>query len=126
MNRGILIGILAFVLIGFLVAEQIYVDNTIGALKHKCEVLEAAIISQNESESKTSIEDIEKFWKGHEMILTSIIDYNDIKEIGKQINLVKSAIEADDFETALTECNLLIYHANSGSLIFNFDFQNIL
>ena len=126
MKRGLWIGILAAVMIAFLICEQIYVDTTINTLTEKAKELQTVITGTDKPRSLELITDLEKFWKAQEPILSSILDHNEIEDIAKQIVYVKSYIEADDLEGALIECNVLVHRAKAGALIFNFDFQNIL
>ena len=126
MKRGILIAILAVGLLVLLIGEQIYLDRTMDTVVAKSKELQAAIADNNQAKSLALTKQLEEFWKAQEPILTAILDHNEIEDIGKQINYVRGFIESEDLEIALIECKLLVYRASSSTMIFNFDFQNIL
>jgi len=126
MNRFIIISILAALLIGFVILEQLYIDNTIAALKAQADGLKTAIVAKDMTESKTKAEKLKTYWDEKERVICIIIDHKETTDIGRQINLVLSNLNRADFPQALVECNLLIHYIEGHSSILNFDFNNIM
>ena len=106
--------------------EQAYIDNTYKNMEQKTISLQTSILNQDEQKSLNNVKDIDGYWNKKEVIFSLFVDYKDIEQIGRQISLIKSHINNQDFELAMVECNLLLYILSTYYSTISFDWQNII
>lgn len=124
-KRNVVVLCLFLVLIVGTILEQDYTDSSYETINS--EVLELKAYIQNQDEqSKVQIEKIESFWKQREIVLSLFVDYRDIEQIGREVNLIKSYLENLDYELAIVECNLLLHIVSIYHSTVSFDWQNII
>lgn len=127
MVKRILVIIFLFTaLIGTVVFEQIYTDSAIENLMTEASELQIAIDENNLEKSTWHVTKIKHFWEQKEIAISLFVDYRDIEQISKQINLVSSHLENSDFELAKVECNLLLHITKTFKNQVSFDWQNII
>ena len=90
------------------------------------ESLKIDIKNEELKTSKTKIQDIKTYWQDRELVLSLFVDYKDIDQIGKQIELISAHLQNDDFELAFVECDLLCHIIKTYYNTVNFDWQNII
>ena len=106
--------------------EQVYIDKTYNSMINKTTTLQSEILNQNEERSLITIKNIDNYWKEREIVLSLFVDYKDIEQIGRQISLIKSHLNNQDFELAMVECNLLSHIVSTYYKTISFDWQNII
>ncbi|MBR1925425.1 MAG: DUF4363 family protein [Clostridia bacterium] len=106
--------------------EQSYIDKTYNSMVAKTTTLQSEILNQNEEKGLVDIKNIDKYWKDREIVLSLFVDYKDIEQIGRQISLIKSHLNNQDFELAMVECNLLLHIISTYYKTISFDWQNII
>ena len=127
MVKKVWVMLIIFVILIFGVClEQAYIDNTYKNMEQKTISLQTSILNQDEQKSLNNVEDIDGYWNKKEVIFSLFVDYKDIEQIGRQISLIKSHINNQDFELAMVECNLLLYILSTYYSTISFDWQNII
>lgn len=119
-----LFAMLAF-LIGVVLWEQIFIDNTLNELMLKSNQLYAYLEEENLTESKALANEVHHYWKSREGVLSLIEDYRDIEQIGKQSCYIISYLDDEDFELARSECKQFIHLVMNFSKMVKFDFHNV-
>ncbi|MBQ8762152.1 MAG: DUF4363 family protein [Clostridia bacterium] len=117
---------LSVVLLSAVILEQIYTDNAVQTLINNTQTLQTSIENENLTESKQQALEIKEYWDNNEVIISMFVDYRDIEQIGRQIELVNSHLDNEDFELAKVECNLLLHITTTFKNTIGFDWQNII
>ncbi len=125
-KKAIWILALIFTLTGLVVWEQVYTDNAIDTMLQDIVILENNIAEQNLEASRTQAQSLIDFWDKKESIICLFVDFRDIEQIGRQVDLVYSHLENSDFELATVECNTLQRVIETFRDMIKFDWQNIL
>lgn len=125
-KRVITILCLFFALVGIVAFEQIYTENATTTLIEQTQKLQTAIDENNLQKSTDIATEINDFWKQKEVAISLFVDYRDIEQIAKQIDLVMSHLNNNDFELAKVECNLLFHIVKTFKNTISFDWQNII
>ena len=127
MVKKVWVMLIIFVILIFGVClEQAYIDNTYKNMEQKTISLQTSILNQDEQKSLNNVEDIDGYWNKKEVVFSLFVDYKDIEQIGRQISLIKSHINNQDFELAMVECNLLLHILSTYYSTISFDWQNII
>jgi len=127
MVKKVWVMLIIFVILIFGVClEQAYIDNTYKNMEQKTISLQTSILNQDEQKSLNNVEDIDGYWNKKEIVFSLFVDYKDIEQIGRQISLIKSHINNQDFELAMVECNLLLHILSTYYSTISFDWQNII
>ena len=120
----LLFGMLAFLIVA-VVWEQVFIDNTLSALTEKSNQLYAALEEENMTQSKALANEVHKFWKEREGVISLIEDYRDIEQIGKQSCYIISYLDDNDFELARSECRQFMHLVANFSKMVKFDIHNV-
>ena len=115
-------------MIALIVAEQIFVDDTlnntiikIDELRQQIEVLEKI----DTPELKTMIDDLDEFWISREQWLCLSINHNELNKMGEQIKKVKVYIEQNNKDDCVYEVDVLAFYAESYKHVLQLNIQNI-
>ncbi len=125
-KRNIVVFLLFFFLLGGVLLEQKYIDDSFINMKTEVLSLQQNIKEENLSNSKQKINSIKKYWDDREFVLSLFVDYKDIDQIGKQIKLIEAHLQNVDFELAFVECELLFHIVKTYYNTVGFDWQNII
>ena len=125
-KRNIVVFLLFFFLLGGVLLEQKYIDDSFINMKTEVLSLQQNIKEENLSDSKQKINSIKKYWDDREFVLSLFVDYKDIDQIGKQIKLIEAHLQNVDFELAFVECELLFHIVKTYYNTVGFDWQNII
>ena len=60
------------------------------------------------------------------MVLSLFVDYREIEQIGRQIELISQHLDNKDFELASVECGLLLHVVETYQNTISFDWHNII
>ena len=130
MKRAIGMIIIALLLVGFGIWEEIYVDRTIKTLSHNSVHLEKLI---NENEENINCPDVinefkglDKFWNKAENNLCYIVNFEKIKPINESIFKLEGAIKENDFSLAMENVKTLQNYSNNLRYIMGASVNNIL
>ncbi len=124
-KKAIWILALILTLTGLVVWEQVYTDNAIDTMLQDIVILENNIAEQNLEASRAQAQSLIDFWDKKESIICLFVDFRDIEQIGRQVDLVYSHLENSDFELATVECNTLQRVIETFRDMVKFDWQNI-
>lgn len=124
-KKAIWILALILTLTGLVVWEQVYTDNAIDTMLQDIVILENNIAEQNLEASRAQAQSLIDFWDKKESIICLFVDFRDIEQIGRQVDLVYSHLENSDFELATVECNTLQRVIETFRDMIKFDWQNI-
>lgn len=124
-KKAIWILSLILTLTGLVVWEQVYTDNAIDTMLQDIVILENNIAEQNLEASRAQAQSLIDFWDKKESIICLFVDFRDIEQIGRQVDLVYSHLENSDFELAIVECNTLQRVIETFRDMVKFDWQNI-
>jgi len=124
-KKAIWILALILTLTGLVVWEQVYTDNAIDIMLQDIVILENNIAEQNLEASRAQAQSLIDFWDKKESIICLFVDFRDIEQIGRQVDLVYSHLENSDFELATVECNTLQRVIETFRDMVKFDWQNI-
>ena len=125
-KRNIVVFLLFFFLLGGVLLEQNYIDESFINMKTEVLSLQQNIKDESLSNSKQKINSIKKYWDDREFVLSLFVDYKDIDQIGKQIKLIEAHLQNVDFELAFVECELLFHIVKTYYNTVGFDWQNIV
>lgn len=130
MKRAIGMIIIALLLVGFGIWEEIYVDNTIKTLSHNSIHLEKLL---DENEENINCPDVvkefnglDKFWNKAENNLCYIVNFEKIKPINESIFKLEGAIKENDFSVAMENVKTLQNYSNNLRYIMGASVNNIL
>jgi len=114
------------VLVVGVILEQVYTDNTYAKMETDISSLQTNIKSSKLEESRKLADSIDDFWNNREVVLSLFVDYRDIEQIGRQLELIKAHLGNEDFELAKVECNLLEHIVKTFHNTIGFNWQNII
>ena len=120
----ILFSMLLF-LIGVVVWEQTFIDNTLKEITLKSNQLYASLEEEDLTQSKALANEVHKYWKEREGVISLIEDYRDIEQIGKQSCYIIAYLDDEDFELARSECLQFLHLIKNFSRMVSFDLHNI-
>lgn len=130
MKRAIGMIIIALLLVGFGIWEEIYVDKTIKTLSHNSIHLEKLL---DENEENINCPDVvkefkglDKFWNKAENNLCYIVNFEKIKPINESIFKLEGAIKENDFSVAIENVKTLQNYSNNLRYIMGASVNNIL
>lgn len=124
-KKFIAILVLIVLLGGIITFEQVYMDQTVGAMMTEIEALDKNLEDGDLAASKARAHKIINMWEQKEMIICLFVDYRDIEPIGRQSDLVLSHLENEDFELAKVECNTLRHVVLTFGNTVSIDWHNI-
>lgn len=128
MKRGILVIIIALLLLGGIIWEQIYVNDCIVNIKEKTTNLYNLIFNSEGVVNETIInktEELDKYWKDKENWLCLVINHKDMEQIGEQITKLTILTKQNDLKQCEYEVELLKYYVEGSEHILCVTFQNI-
>lgn len=114
------------VLLTGVILEQVYTDNTYAKMESDISVLQENIASAKIENSQSLAKRLDDYWSEREVVLSLFVDYRDIEQIGRQLELIKSHLANEDLELATVECNLLSHIVKTYHNTIGFDWQNII
>lgn len=127
-SRYITIVCLFLLLIAVVVAEQIFVRNTIDTMQIKVNELNHEVQVANEISSSNftqKISEIETLWNEKEQILCLIVNHKDMENVGEQIAKLKVLFSQNDKQKAEQELELLIYYIDNYEHFVSISLQNL-
>ncbi len=127
MKKIISVIIISTLLLGAVVVEQIFVQNTLNNLIEKIETLNAQIENSQNIDGDDfvfAISEMDKFWTEKERILCLSINHNDLNKVGEQIKRVQVYLEQNIKEECLVELNALLFYAESYKHVMEITPQN--
>ena len=130
MVRTISMIIIALILAGCGVGEELFVRNTVNTLSNHAKVLDV-LIAENESnldipDIKDELDKLNSFWEKTEHILTYLVNFEKIRAIGEAIIKLEGAITQNDFSVAVENIKLIINYSKNLNYIMGGDISNIL
>lgn len=127
-TRIAIIILLALGLIGMVIAEQLYVADTLKYMQTETEQIKTTIFENNDINSTFLIEKInalDENWKQRESMLCFIVNHKDMEKVGEQIEKLKVLISQNKKEEAEYEAQLLVYYVDGYEHFVAVTFQNI-
>lgn len=127
-TRIAIIILLALGLIGMVIAEQLYVADTLKYMQTETEQIKTTIFENNDINSTFLIEKInalDENWKQRESMLCFIVNHKDMEKVGEQIEKLKVLISQNKKEEAEYEAQLLVYYVDGYEHFIAVTFQNI-
>ena len=124
-KRNIFVIVLFLVLLCGVLLEQNFIDSSLSYLKQESAALCLEIKDNNEN-SIIKTKKMKKYWEEKEFVLSLFVDYKEIEQIGKEIEMIEGYLEIKDFDLALVESNLLNHILKTYHQTVNFDWQNII
>ena len=121
----IVLCLFAALLLGVLL-EQSYIDNSLKTMEKETIMLLDEIETAQLDSSSTHVLKMKKFWEDKEFVLSLFVDYKEIEQIGRQIELIEAHLDNIDFELAAVECELLLHIVKTYYQTVCFDWQNII
>ena len=121
----IVLCLFAALLLGVLL-EQSYIDNSLKTMEKETIMLLDEIETEQLDSSSTHVLKMKKFWEDKEFVLSLFVDYKEIEQIGRQIELIEAHLDNIDFELAAVECELLLHIVKTYYQTVCFDWQNII
>ncbi|HAJ77595.1 MAG TPA: hypothetical protein DCO89_00805 [Clostridiales bacterium] len=121
--------IITIVLFAIVIAEQVFVDNTLNMLIEKISSLDAYVSSTENIQSAEIIDvcnNLDEFWTEREKILCLFINHNELSKIGEQIKKVKVYIEKNNKDDCEYELDTLNFYAESYKHVVEINIQNLL
>lgn len=128
MKRIIVILGIAVLLFSALIWEQVFINDSIGSLKTKCENVYNLVNTKeilNDSSTIDVINDLNTYWSDRESKLCLVINHKDMERVGEQIVKVLSLCKQNDKEQAKNEVELLKYYTDGYEHSIKLTFQNI-
>lgn len=126
--RYFIIVFLTIILIGLVVAEQLFVRSTIDLMQQETESLKTELTSAENINSQNLIDKInyiDKTWTYKENILCLIVNHKDMEKVGEQIEKLKVLIPQNQKQQAEQEIELLIYYIDGYEHFVSISFQNL-
>ncbi len=127
-TRYFIIVFLTIILIGLVVAEQLFVRSTIDLMQQETENLKTELTSAENINSQNLIDKInyiDKTWTDKENILCLIVNHKDMEKVGEQIEKLKVLIPQNQKQQAEQEIELLIYYIDGYEHFVSISFQNL-
>ena len=125
-KRNIIVLCLFAVLLVGVLLEQNYIDNSLKTMETEAIELWDGIEQEQLEFSSNKVLKIKKYWKEKEFVLSLFVDYKEIEQIGRQIELIEAHLDNVDFELAAVECELLLHIVKTYYQTVCFDWQNII
>lgn len=125
-KRFIVILVLLVALIGGVITQQIYTDTSLDNVKSEVISLQTDIEQENLEKSEQRTNNLKDYWANVEMVLSLFVDYREIEQIGRQIELISQHLDNEDFELASVECGLLLHVVETYQNTISFDWHNII
>ena len=118
-------------LAGFGIAEELYVQNVLGALKTNAAQIEEMIIASDEEtvsdpEITKKVDDTADFWDKNQRTLTFIVNFEKIKPITETLEKLKVAIGEEDYSLSIENATLLRFYSEHLTFVMGSDITNIL
>ena len=116
-------------LLGIVIGEQVYADNTLNTLIYKINVLDQKIniaTTINTNELNDICEELDVFWTANEKIMCLFISHNDLNRVGEQIKRVKSYLQNNKTDECKCELDTLLFYAESYRHVMEINIQNLL
>lgn len=126
--RITIIILLALGLVGMVIAEQIYVADTLKYMQNETEQIKTTIFENENINTSFLIDKInllDENWKKRENILCFIVNHKDMENVGEQIQKLKVLISQNKKEEAEYEAQLLVYYVDGYEHFIAVTFQNI-
>ncbi len=125
-KRNVFVVLLFVILLVGVLLEQNYIDNSFESMKENVSSLLDEIENENLDSSTQDVFKIKKYWQDREIVLSLFVDYREIEQIGRQIELIVAHLNNVDFELASVECELLLHIVKTYHKTVCFDWQNII
>ena len=124
--RVIILFAMLALLVGTVVWEQVYIDNTVNKLQELSGDLYANLEQENLTESKALANEVHNYWNERQTIITLLVDFRDIEQLGRQSSYIISYLDDEDFELARSECQQFIHLLENFVNMTRFDMHNVL
>ena len=125
-RRFIVILVLLVALIAGVIAQQIYTYTSLNNVKSEVISLKTDIEQEDLEKSEQRTNNLKDYWANVEMVLSLFVDYREIEQIGRQIELISQHLDNKDFELASVECGLLLHVVETYQNTISFDWHNII
>ena len=125
-KRFIVILVLLVALIGGVITQQIYTDTSLDNVKSEVISLQTDIEQENLEKSEQRTNNLKDYWANVEMVLSLFVDYREIEQIGRQIELISQHLDNEDFVLASVECGILLHVVETYQNTISFDWHNII
>lgn len=128
MKRIITVLCIAIGMLALIIAEQIFVDNTLNTMIDKINLLSTSVASTenvNTQQLNNMIADIDNYWMEREQWLCLSINHNELSKMGEQIQKVKVYIEQNKKDECVYEVDVLSFYAQSYKHVLQLNLQNI-
>lgn len=125
-SRVIILFVMLAVLVGTVVWEQVYIDNTVSKLQNLSNDLYTNLEQENLTESKALANEVHNYWNDRQTVITLMLDFRDIEQIGRQSSYIISYLDDEDFELARSECQQFIHLLENFGNMTHFDIHNVL
>lgn len=129
MKKIISVIVISILLLAIVIAEQIFVDNTLDTLISQIEILDSKItISDTISTLDITLtaNNLDKFWTDREKILCLSINHNDLNRVGEQIKKINVYVSQNNKDDCIYEIKVLAFYAESYKHVMELNFQNLL
>ena len=124
-KRNVIVLCLFAVLLLGVLLEQNYINNSLKTMEKEVFCLREEIETEQNNSTQHLLQ-IKKYWEDKEFVLSLFVDYKEIEQIGRQIELIYAHLNNVDFELALVECELLLHIIKTYYNTVCFDWQNII
>ena len=124
--RATILFVMLGLLLGVVIWEQIYIDQTLNNLQTMSTNLYQVLESENLEKSKEEAKQMHTYWLKHQAVISLMVDYRDIEQIGRQSSYILAHLENADFELARSECRQFEYIITNFANMTHFDINNIL
>lgn len=129
MKKIIHILIIVFFIAAVCVTEQLLVQEYLATLNQKTSNIKNLLATTEDltlNDLPNYTDELDKYWNEKEKVLCTFINHKDIEEIGKEINIMKTAITNNDKSKYEESLNLVKYYLASYQHILGINLQNIL
>ncbi len=130
MNRGIGMIIIAVLLVGFGIWQEIYVGNIIKNLTTMSYQLEVVVDDNEDNIDVTPVhkefEKLKSFWGKTEHTICYIVNFEKVKYINESIIKLEGAIDENDFSVAMENVKTLQNYSKALKYIMGLNLNNIL
>ena len=127
MKKAIHIVIIILIIFGFCLSEQLVANKLYNATKKQIEVIADLSNSWENNLEKITVESqkLENMWKKRTMILWTFISHKELKELGVEINRLKSSAEENNSDLFYESLNLVFYYLDNYQTLTEINLQNI-
>lgn len=112
-------------LLGVVVWEQVYIDETLNTMQTMSNELYKVLESEELPESEKLATNMHNYWLKRQAVISLMVDYRDIEQIGRQSCYIISHLNNKDFELARSECQQFSYVLDNFAHMTHFDLHNI-